>query len=127
MQPGEQKGVAAPSVAESEPQPSGSGGSIRSLTIAARKGLKSFGWPLLCLFQLGLIAGAFQFGSRLAGPQPQTKSEEASTKDKGDAVPVLGASERHSGTPPRRCTAARPKANWMKWTASSASAVTNLL
>lgn len=28
--------------------------------------VKSYGWPLLCLFQVGLIVGAFFFGSRLA-------------------------------------------------------------
>ncbi len=31
--------------------------------------LRWFGWPLLCLFQLGLIAAAFQLGSRLAAPE----------------------------------------------------------
>jgi tetratricopeptide (TPR) repeat protein len=31
--------------------------------------LRRFGWPLLCLFQLGLIAGAFRVGSRLAAPE----------------------------------------------------------
>ena len=39
-------------------------------------GLKSFGWPLFCLFQMGLIAGAFLFGSRLADPGSSNSAPE---------------------------------------------------
>lgn len=51
--------------------------------------LKSFGWPLLCLFQLGLIAGAFQFGSRLADPAAH-KDEEAPASSRPGPL-VLGS------------------------------------
>jgi tetratricopeptide (TPR) repeat protein len=42
--------------------------------------LRRFAWPLVCLFQLGLVAGAFRFGLRLAVPEPAAPAETAATE-----------------------------------------------
>lgn len=48
--------------------------------------VKLFGWPLICLFQLGLIVGAFQFGSRLA--EPIKEESDPSRDHKGAEMPT---------------------------------------
>jgi TolA-binding protein len=41
-----------------------------------RRGWKVFFWPLVCLFQLGLIAGTLTLGPRLSEPDPSPTPEE---------------------------------------------------
>jgi tetratricopeptide (TPR) repeat protein len=47
--------------------------------------LKSLAWPLVCLFQLGLIAAAFGLGSQLTNPEIAPPSEPAPTVEEKTA------------------------------------------
>ncbi|HWG43732.1 MAG TPA: tetratricopeptide repeat protein [Gemmataceae bacterium] len=64
--------------------------------------LRRFVWPLVCLFQLGLIAGAFQLGLRLSGPETVAPVEEAPQEHLPIAAPRRGeiASPLQSATGP---------------------------
>lgn len=68
---------------------------------------QAFVWPVVCLFQLGLIVGALQFGSRLAEldtPPPVTDSDssEPPAKDRPLALPHVGERPELALPPPAR-------------------------
>ncbi len=58
---------------------------VDSRSQKASGGLRRFVWPLVCMFQLGLIGGAFQLGSRLADVPPPIPATE---KD-GEGEPLV--------------------------------------
>lgn len=87
--------TAAPEGQVGTPAPeAGQPGSLRARLMPH---LKRYGWPLLCLFQLGLAAGAYQFGSRLASPPPPVvhrlppRIEKIQVKPGARPEPVLEA------------------------------------
>lgn len=95
MQPG--KATEPPA----EPRPFGSGKTLGWL--------KTFGWPLLCLFQLGLIAGAFRLGGRLiVSETPETVESSPNPEVSPPSPdPTAPSRDREGADDPTRHPAAR--------------------
>src|SRR5579885_629317 len=54
---------------------------------AVRAALRRYGWPALCLFQFGLMAGGYFFGLHHAGPAEEARPEPAAAERAGPVVP----------------------------------------
>jgi tetratricopeptide (TPR) repeat protein len=77
----------------------GSGGAEAPAAAPQGSALRRLGWPMLCLFQAGLIFGAYQVGGRLA-PEPAPKHSEKSTHQPAVSEPEAPPAHNESPAAP---------------------------